>query len=157
MKKAKIVIICSALSAIILSSCTKNDGIINTPVNYDALYVVNKADNSLSVINLTSEKVEKTMNLGTLTTAMMGGGMMSENLTGNNMWPYHISLSPDNSNLAITEPGMDFNGGYEMMQTTTSSGGMSGMMYQHNNSNSSTVISDILQMHGQILILDAVP
>jgi YVTN family beta-propeller protein len=156
MKIDKIVILSSALSAIILSSCTKNDGLINTPVNYDALYVVNKADNSLSLINLTSEKVEKIMNLGSLNTSMMGSGMMNGNLTGNNMWPYHISLSPDKSKLAITEPGMDFNGGYEMMQTTASSGGTGGMMYQHNNSNSSTVISDIMQMHGQILILDAV-
>jgi YVTN family beta-propeller protein len=43
-----------------------------------------------------------------------------------------------------------------MMLTTTSNGGMGGMMYQHHNGNSSTVTTDIMQMQGKILILDAV-
>jgi YVTN family beta-propeller protein len=154
----KLVIVCTALSATILSSCTKDEGINNSdnkPVNYDALYVVNRASNSLSVINTSTEKIEKTINLGSPGT-MMGGGMMSGNSTFNNMWPFHISLSPDKSKIAITEPGMDFNGGYEMMQTTTSNGGMGGMMYQHHNGNSASVTTDIMQMQGKILILDAI-
>ena len=158
MKSIKFAFVCVALSAFILFSCTKNDGINNTdnkPVNYDALYVVNGSSNSLSVINPSTDKVEKTINLGTPGT-MMGSGMMNGNSTFNNMWPYHISLSPDRSKLAITEPGMDFNGGYEMMQTTTSNGGMGGMMYQHHNGNSTTVTTDIMQMQGKILILDAI-
>jgi YVTN family beta-propeller protein len=157
MKNLKFALVCIALSAVILSSCTKDNGINNTdnkPVNYDALYVVNRAGNSLSVINTSTAKVEKTINLGSPGT-MMGGGMMSGNSTFNNMWPYHISLSPDKSKLAITEPGMDFNGGFEMMQTTTSNGGMGGMMYQHHNGNSSAVTTDVMQMQGKILILDA--
>jgi YVTN family beta-propeller protein len=85
----------------------------------------------------------------------MGGGMMNDNSTFNNMWPYHISLSPDNSKLAITEPGMDFDGGYEMMQSTYSPESM-GNTNQHHNGNSTAVISDIMQMQGRILILDAI-
>ena len=107
MKNVKFDLVCLALSAVILSSCTKDDGINNsnnTPVNYDALYVVNRAGNSLSVINTSTDKVDKTINLGSPGT-MMSGGMMSGNSTYNNMWPYHISLSPDKSKLAITEPG----------------------------------------------------
>ena len=161
MKKSKLIILCAALCAIILASCTKNTGFNNpdnNPANYDALYVVNRADNSLSVINLTTEKVQKTINLGSPGT-MMGSGMMNGNSTFNNMWPYHISLSPDKSKLAITEPGMDFDGGYEMMKGTTSSGGMGGMggnNYHHHNGNSTTDITDIMQMQGKILIIDAI-
>jgi YVTN family beta-propeller protein len=158
MKNTKFAIVCFALSAVILYSCTKDEGLNNTnkePVKYDALYVVNRASNSLSVINTSNDKVEKTISLGSPGT-MMGGGMMSGNSTYNNMWPYHISLSPDKSKLAITEPGMDFDGGYEMMQTTTSNGGMGGMMYQHHNGNSTPVTTGILEMQGKILILDAI-
>src|SRR5450759_1144192 len=158
MKSIKLAFVCIALSAFILFSCTKNDGNNNTdnkPVNYDALYVVNGASNSLSVINASTDKVEKTINLGTPGT-MMGGGMMNANSTFNNMWPFHISLSPDKSKLAITEPGMDFNGGYEMMMNTSSSGSAGDIHYQHHNGNSTTVTSDIMQMQGKILILDAI-
>jgi hypothetical protein len=61
LKKIKSIIVCTALSAVILSSCTKNDEINNTdtkPVTYDALYVANRASNSLSVINMETDKVE---------------------------------------------------------------------------------------------------
>jgi len=164
MKKIKLIVLCAAIYVVILASCTKNGGSNNpdnNPVNYDALYVVNRADNSLSVINLSTDKVLKTINLGSSGT-MMGGGMMNGNSTFNNMYPYHISLSPDKSKLAITEPGMDFGGGYEMMQAATSSGGMSGMggmgsnNYHHHNGNATTDITDIMQMQGNILILDAI-
>jgi YVTN family beta-propeller protein len=164
MKKLKLIVLCAVIYTVILASCTKNRGFNNpenSPVNYDALYVVNREGNSLSVINLTSDKVQKTINLGSSGT-MMGGGMMNGNSTYNNMWPYHVSLSPDKSKLAITEPGMDFNGGYEMMKVTTSSGGMGGMgdmgsnNYHHHNGNSTTDITDVMQMQGNILILDAV-
>jgi len=153
MKNLKPVMAYLAGVAIIFTSCNKdNSG--NDPVNYDAIYVVNRASNSLSVINISTDQVQKTINLGSPGT-MMGGGMMNDNSTFNNMWPYHISLSPDNSKLAITEPGMDFDGGYEMMQSTYSPGSM-GNTNQHHNGNSTAVISDIMQMQGRILILDAI-
>src|SRR5450759_2867569 len=155
MKNLKLVIGCVAVSAIILTACNKDPNSANEPVNYDAIYVVNGASNSLSVINLTTDKIQKTINLGSPGT-MMGGGMMNGNSTFNNMWPYHISLSPDKSKLAITEPGMDFNGGYEMMMNTSSSGSAGDIHYQHHNGNSTIVTSDIMQMQGKILILDAI-
>jgi YVTN family beta-propeller protein len=158
MKKVKFAFVCFALSAVIVSSCTKDDGSNNSdnsPVNYDALYVVNRASNSLSVINTSTDKVEKTIRLGSPGT-MMGGGMMSGNSTFNNMWPYHISLSPDKSKLVITEPGMDFDGGYEMMMNTSSQGSNGDIHYQHHNGNSTTTTTEIIQMQGKILILDAI-
>ncbi len=158
MKKVKLAFLCFALGAVILYSCTKDDGSNNsnnTPVNYDALYVVNRAGNSLSVINTSTDKVDKKINLGSPGT-MMGGGMMNSNSTYNNMWPYHISLSPDKSKLAITEPGMDFDGGYEMMTNSASSGGVGDIHYQHHNGNSTTVTTEVMHMQGKILILDAI-
>ncbi|MBK7131253.1 MAG: hypothetical protein IPH69_00040 [Bacteroidales bacterium] len=158
MKKVKFAFVCFALSAIILSSCTKDDGnnnSDNSPVNYDALYVVNRASNSLSVINTSTDKVEKTISLGSPGT-MMGGGMMSGNSTYNNMWPYHISLSPDKSKLVITESGMDFDGGYEMMMNTSNQVNNGDIHYQHHNGNSTTTTTEIMQMQGKILILDAI-
>ena len=158
MKKVKFAFVCFALSAIILSSCTKDDGnnnSDNSPVNYDALYVVNRASNSLSVINTSTDKVEKTISLGSPGT-MMGGGMMSSNSTYNNMWPYHISLSPDKSKLVITEPGMDFDGGYEMMMNTSNQVNNGDIHYQHHNGNSTTTTTELMQMLGKILILDAI-
>ena len=155
MKNIKSVMAYFAGVAIIFTSCNKDEVISgNDPVNYDAIYVVNRASNSLSVINISTDQVQKTINLGSPGT-MMGGGMMNDNSTFNNMWPYHISLSPDNSKLAITEPGMDFDGGYEMMQSTYSPGSM-GNTNQHHNGNSTAVISDIMKMQGRILILDAI-
>src|SRR5450759_4723204 len=155
MKNLKPVMAYLAGVAIIFTSCNKDEVISgNDPVNYDAIYVVNRASNSLSVINISTDQVQKTINLGSPGT-MMGGGMMNDNSTFNNMWPYHISLSPDNSKLAITEPGMDFDGGYEMMQSTYSPGSM-GNTNQHHNGNSTAIISDIMQMQGRILILDAI-
>lgn len=157
MIKSKLVILFAAIFAILLATCTKNEGSDNpenNPANYDALYVVNRADNLLSVINLTIEKVQKTINLETLN-PLMGGGMMNGN-PAKNMYPYHISLSPDKSKLAITEPGMNFDGGYEMMQATTSNNHMGNNNYHHHNGNSGTDITDIMQMQGKILIIDAI-
>ncbi len=157
MKKLKFVLVCTALSAVILSSCSKDEAnnTDNKPVNYDALYVINRASNSISVINASTETVVKTISLGSPGT-MMDGGMMSGNSTFNNMWPYHISLFPDKSKIAITEPGMDFDGGYEMMTNTSSSGSAGDTHYQHHNGNSTTVTTDLMQMQGKILILDAI-
>jgi len=156
MKNFNVVIFGATLGAILLYSCTKNEGINtydNKPVNYDALYVVNRAGNSLSVINLTTDKVQKTIILGSVSN-MMDGGMMNGNTPNNNEWPFHISLSPDKSKLVVTKPGMDFNGGYEMMMNLSDSAG--NIHYQHHNGNSTTVTTDIMKMQGKISILDAI-
>jgi YVTN family beta-propeller protein len=94
-----------------LFSCQKNDtgNTDNSQVTYDAAYVVNGGSNSISVINLKSNRVEKTIDLANLT-SIMGSGMMNGNME--NMWPHQISLSPDKSKLAIAAPGMDFSDGH---------------------------------------------
>lgn len=151
-------LIAAAFGIVFISGCTKNEKFNNSdnkPVDYDALYVVNRAGNSLSVINTSTERVEKNISLGSLGT-MTGGGMMSGNSTINNMWPYHISLSPDKSKLAITEPGMDFDGGYEMMTNTSATASAGDIHYQHHNGSSTTTTNDIMEMQGKILILDAI-
>ncbi|HEX7583445.1 MAG TPA: hypothetical protein VF373_02050, partial [Prolixibacteraceae bacterium] len=132
-------------SAILFSACSK-DNTPNTPgsiaVNSDAAYVVNGESNSISVINLSTNKVDKTIDLpqfqiSTGMGMMESGGMM-------NMWPHHISLSPDKSKLAVAMPGSDFNGGAGMMLSSFTAGSMMGNL------------SANLLVQGKILILDAV-
>ncbi len=111
-------------SAILFSSCSKDETSNNTDkiaVNFDAAYVVNGESNSISVINLSTNKVDQTIDLphfqGISGMGMMGSGMM-------NMWPHHISLSPDKSKLAVSFPGSDFNSGAGMMLSSFTSGSM---------------------------------
>ena len=126
------------------SSCQKDGtsaGSSNAQVNFDAAYVVNGESNSISVINLSTNKVDKTIELPNLQSSM-GMGMMGSGTV--NMWPHHISLSPDKSKLAITLPGSDFNGGTGMMLSSFTAGSMIGN------------VSANFKIHGKILILDAV-
>ena len=143
MKKLILGVICLVGSALLSSSCQKAGSIETdvTPVNFDAAYVVNGQSNTISIINLSSNTVDKTISLPMLqsssVTGMMGSGMV-------NMWPHQISLSPDKSKMVISFPGSDFNGGSGMMLSTFTSGSMMGNL------------SASLQTQGKILILDAV-
>lgn len=136
--------------AFMISSCkedqTMSDG-VNSPVTYDAVYVVNGESNSISVINLATNTVEKTIDLGGLT-GEMGDDMMNME----NMWPHHIYLSPDGSKLAIAAPGMDFSDGHNMMQDTLSTSNSTDEHSQHHSNGT----LNAMQMQGKILILDAV-
>jgi YVTN family beta-propeller protein len=142
--------------ALLFSSCQKDDSMDNTdntPVSYDAAYVVNGESNSISVIDLSSNQVKKTIDLAQLSSGTMGGINMD------NMWPHHIYLSPDKSKLAIAAPGMDFSGGHNsmMMQTITETGTSTDSHSQHHGGSSSTTsVSSASAMEGKILILDAV-
>lgn len=131
-------------SAIMLSSCQKDDTTSNsntTPVNFNAAYVVNGESNSISVINLSTNKVDKTIDLpqfqATSGMGMMGTGMM-------NMWPHQISLSPDKSKIAVSFPGSDFSSGTGMMLSSFTSGNMMGGT------------SSNIPTQGKIVIMDAV-
>lgn len=143
MKKLRLLLLAVFFgSAILFSSCQK-DGTTDTDstVNFDAAYVVNGESNSISVINLSTNKVDKTIDLPQFQASsgmgMMGsGGMM-------NMWPHQISLSPDKSKIAVSFPGSDFSGGAGMMLSSFTSGSMMG--------GSSTITTQ-----GKIVILDAV-
>lgn len=129
------------------------DNTDKTPVTYNAAYVVNGESNSVSVINLETNKVEKTINLSALQNSM-GGGMM--NMSMDNMWPHHIYISPDKSKLAIAAPGMDFSSGHSMMSDTSNTTGTSDNHSAHHGSSNSTASVSGMQMQGRILILDAV-
>jgi len=145
MKKLRLSLAVLIGSAIMFSSCQKDGTSLdsnNALVNYDAAYVVNGESNSISVINLSTNKVDKTIELPQFQVAsgmsMMGsGGMM-------NMWPHHISLSPDKSKIAVSFPGSNFNGGAGMMVSSFTSGNMMGGT------------STNIPTQGKIVILDAV-
>ena len=72
------------------------DGVETTeiaPVTYDAVYVVNGEDATISVINAETDTVAGSIALK---------GMA---------YPHHIGLSPDRAQLAIAVPGYDMSGG----------------------------------------------
>lgn len=132
-------------SAVLFSSCQKDETSTDSNVasiNFDAAYVVNGESNSISVINLSTNKVDKTIDLpqfqATSGMGMMGSGSMM------NMWPHQISLSPDKSKIAVSFPGNDFASGAGMMLSSFTSGSMMG------GTSSSTATQ------GKIVILDAV-
>lgn len=141
-----------ALAGALIGACSKaetTEGI--SSINYDAAFVVNGESNSISVVNLETNKVEETIDLSSLKNSM-GGGM---SMDMNNMWPHHISLSPDKSKLAIAAPGMDFSGGHNMMQDSASSPGTTDSHSQHHGGSASGGSTTGMVMPGKILILDA--
>lgn len=71
-------------------------------IGYDALFVVNGGDNSVSVINTENSTVAATIKLQ------------------NAAFPHHLYLSPDKMTKALAVPGMDLSAGH--------TGGMAGMM-----------------------------
>jgi YVTN family beta-propeller protein len=66
-------------------------------INYPAAYVVNAESNSLSVIDLATNKVKETISFGAASTTDMTGMKMNEMV----MWPHHIYLSPDGNKLGV--------------------------------------------------------
>mgnify|MGYP002777113761 CR=1 FL=1 len=83
-------------------------------INYPAAYVVNGESNSISVINMDTDKVTATIAL--VDQSMSGGGDMSMEIA----WPHHIYLNPAKTQLSIGVPGADLSAGH--------AGGMEGMM-----------------------------
>lgn len=84
----------------IMSGCTRSKkknqsehATKEAAVNFDAVYVVNGEDASLSVLDASTRDVKSTI-------ALMG------------TFPHHISLSPDRAKLAIAVPGMDLSEGH---------------------------------------------
>jgi YVTN family beta-propeller protein len=73
-------------------SCKKS---IRDEINYNAAYVINGGDHSISVIDLISNEVTHTFTLKGLE------------------FPHHIYLSPDKSRLAISAPGIDLSEGHQ--------------------------------------------
>ena len=82
-------------AVLFVSSCKKTE--TSTDITYPAAYVVNGGSNSLSVIDLSTNEVKRTISL-----------------TGVS-FPHHISVSPDKSKIAVGVPGMDLSGGHAGM------------------------------------------
>ena len=70
-------------------------------ITYDAVFVVNGGDNSMSVIDTSNNKVAATISM--------------QNVS----FPHHVNLSPDGMSLVVAIPGSDLSGGH--------GGGHSGM------------------------------
>ena len=73
------------------SACQKN---IGEEITYNAAYVINGEDHSISVINLETNEVTNTF------------------ILRNFDYPHHIYLSPDKFRLAISAPSLDLSGGH---------------------------------------------
>lgn len=85
-------------------SANKPESIPISTITYDALYVVNGQDNSISIINTTTNEVGATIQLKNAT------------------YPHHIYLSPDRSQILVAILGQDLSEGH--------SGGHGGTMGQ---------------------------
>lgn len=87
-----------------LNGCGK-DGEVTPPVGstditFSAAFIVNGAENSISVIDLASKEVKRTIPLSGIA------------------WPHHANINASKSRIALGVPGMDLSGGH---------GGMMGM------------------------------
>lgn len=81
-----------AIVIITLTACKKYR--FEPEVNFNAAYVVNGGDNSISVIDLSDNQVKTTRKIR------------------NAEWPHHISLSPDKKLIAMGIPGSDLSAGH---------------------------------------------
>jgi YVTN family beta-propeller protein len=79
------------------------------PIAFDAVYVVNGGDASLTVIDAERAEVARTVALS------------------NVQFPHHVYLSPDHARLLLAVPGIDLSGGHSHMNMG-SMGGMGGSM-----------------------------
>ncbi len=100
MSNLKLPLLACIMMVVSLAGCSDDGGEKPDDITYDAAYVVNGGDNSISVIDLAANTVSRTIELA------------------NAAWPHHIYLNPARTMLAIGVPGMDLSGGH---------GGHSGM------------------------------
>ncbi len=104
MNSLKLSALIVAIMAIALPSCKKTDPVVtttttNTDITYKAAYVVNGGGNSVSIIDLLTNEVKRTITLSDAN------------------FPHHIALSPDKSKIAIGVPGMDLSNGHTGIMT----------------------------------------
>lgn len=82
------------LISIVVTSCRHDKGSLDTSINYPSAYIVNAGDNSISVINTTTNKVVDKIELP------------------NSNFPYHIYISPDKKLLAVSVTNHDLSNGF---------------------------------------------
>lgn len=68
----------------------------STDITYSAAYIINGGSNSISVIELSTNQVKRTIPL-------------------NVMWSHHVYINPGKTEIAIGVPGMDFSAGHSGM------------------------------------------
>ena len=95
-----------AIGVICISSCKKDkdDETTNTPpastdITYNAAYVVNGGSNTISVIDLSTNEVKRTISIAP------------------SVWPHHISINPAKTRIAVGVPEMDLSGGHNINTT----------------------------------------
>jgi YVTN family beta-propeller protein len=110
---SKLVIILIVPIVVLVHSCKKDKTEVTPPptttnsdITYNAAYVVNGGSNSISVIDISTNEVKKTIALA------------------NVMWPHHISINTTKTKVAIGVPGMDLSGGHGNINNS----GMTGMI-----------------------------
>ena len=69
---------------------------VSTDITYSAAYVVNGGSNSISVIDLSTNQVKRTISLSA-------------------SWPHHLAINSAKTKITIGVPGMDFSGGHSGM------------------------------------------
>lgn len=94
LQNVKLFMMTAVLFAVVSTSCNDENPAPGGDVTYPALYVVNGANNNISVIELSSNTVKRTIALNNAT------------------FPHHISLSPDKEFIAVAIAGMDLSGGH---------------------------------------------
>lgn len=86
-----------------LNGCGKSNKITtpagSTDITYSAAFIVNGAGNSISVIDLASQKVKRTIPLSGIS------------------WPHHANINASRSRIALGAPGMDLSGGHGGMMS----------------------------------------
>lgn len=104
-KMKKCIVLAAVIAMLfIINSCSKTQS--SNDINYKAAYIVNGGSNSISVIDLASNEVKRTISLS------------------NVMWPHHISINSQKTLIAIGVPGMDLSGGHGSINNA----GMTGMI-----------------------------
>lgn len=98
MKKIQLklnLVVATILGSMTLLSCSSNDSNGSADISYKAAYVINGTGNSISVINLETNQVTRTIALTDIG------------------YPHHVAISPDKTKIAIGVPGMDLSNGHD--------------------------------------------
>jgi len=104
MKRSIMVVAALAAGLTLSTGCSDEGGAKpkdSNEIDFPAAFVVVSGDNTIAVIDIENDRVDRTIPLGV------------------GSWPHHVNLSPDGMTLTIGMPGMDLSEGHE--------GGMMGM------------------------------
>lgn len=95
--KTKILSLLFVLFMALITGCSKDNVVTtggSTDIDYNAAYVINGQDSTISIINLSANQVTRTIPIA-------GGS-----------WPHHINMNSSKSKVTIGIPGFDLSGGH---------------------------------------------